>query len=212
MKKLILIGFAFVFGAFSLLSCADGSQNTTNSSGVTRNSLPSGNSNAGNSAMNSNTMNANSAVSMNDNRTASMQDNFWTKAAQGGMAEVELGQLATTKAQNAEVKNFGQKMVTDHSKANTELKALAAKKAMTLPTDVNSSQKSMMEKLKGLSGAEFDKAYVDAMVEDHETDVKLFEAQAKDDSDADLKAFAAKTLPTLKSHLEMIKSIQSKMK
>ena len=209
MKKKVIVGIVLIFAAFSLLSCADGSQNTTNSSSVTRNSLPGGN---GNSAMNSNTMNVNSAVSMNDNRTASLQDNFWTKAAQGGMAEVELGQMASTKAQNAEVKSFAQKMVADHTKANTELKALAAKKSITLPTDVGSEHKSTMDDLKGLSGADFDKAYVEAMVEDHETDVKLFEEQAKDDSDADLKAFAAKTLPTLKSHLDMIKSIQSKMK
>ncbi len=208
MKKLILIGIAVIFAAVSLLSCADGSQNTTNSSSVTRNSLPGAN---GNTAMNSNTMNGNSAVSINDNRTASVQDNFWTNAAQSGMAEVELGKIASTKAQNPEVKKFAQMMVTDHTKSNTELKTLAVKNSKTLPTVLDSAHQSMMEKLNGLSGADFDKAYVEGQVDDHETAVSLMEDNTDNDN-ADVKAFAVKSLPIMKSHLEMIKNIQSKMK
>src|SRR5688572_28522146 len=108
MKNTILIGFIVIFAAVSLFSCADGSQNTSNSTNVSRNSLPGGVSNAGNSAMNSNMTNSNSVMNANENRTASLQDNFWTNAAQGGMAEVELGKLAAGKAQNAEVKSFAQ--------------------------------------------------------------------------------------------------------
>ncbi|MBS1797441.1 MAG: DUF4142 domain-containing protein [Acidobacteria bacterium] len=137
---------------------------------------------------------------------------FLTEAAQGGMAEVMLGRLAASKAQNPDVKKFGQRMVDDHTKANNELKELAVKKNFTLPTDVNAKQKSLMDKLEGLSGADFDKAYVDAMVDDHEEDVDDFKDEAENGKDADVKAWAAKTVPTLQSHLDMIKGIQSKIK
>jgi putative membrane protein len=127
------------------------------------------------------------------------------------MSEVELGKLASTKAANAEVKKFGQMMVTDHSKANEELKALATKKGWTLPTESDSSHKSTLDTLKNKSGADFDKEYVEEMVDDHVTDVKAFEDKAKNATDPDLKAFAEKTLPTLRKHLDAIKAIQAKM-
>jgi putative membrane protein len=169
------------------------------------------NSNAMNSNLrNSNAANTTSAVNANSN-TAVVQDNFWSNAAAGGMAEVELGKLAAQKAQNPEVKRFAQMMVTDHTKANTELKTLATKKNVTLPTGLSSSHQSTLDKLNGLSGAEFDRAYVEAMVEDHEDTVDLMEDNA-DNSDADVKAFAAKTLPVVKGHLDMIKGIQAKLK
>ncbi len=136
---------------------------------------------------------------------------FMNDAAPGGMAEVEFGKLAATKAQNAEVKAFGQKMVEDHSKANEELKQLAAQKKVTLPPDVTPKHKEIMDKLSKLSGADFDKEYVKAMVEDHEKDVAAFENVSKTAADADVKAFATKTLPTLKMHLEMIKGMADKM-
>lgn len=157
-------------------------------------------------AMNSNAM---SSTAPNSN-VASVQDNFWSNAARGGMAEVELAKLALQKSTNADVKKFAQTMITDHTKANDELKALAAKKSVTLPTDLG-SHKSTLDDLNGKTGADFDKAYVEAMVDDHETDVDLFEDNT-DNSDADIKAFTTKTLPTLKSHLQMIKDIQAKMK
>lgn len=136
---------------------------------------------------------------------------FFNEAAQGGLAEVQLGNLATTKAQSPEVRAFGQQMVADHSKANAELQQLAARRSVTLPTEPNSSQKSMISKLSQMSGAEFDKEYVSAMVDDHEKDVKAFQTQAESGTDADLKAFAAKTLPTLQAHLQMIRNIKAKM-
>jgi putative membrane protein len=137
---------------------------------------------------------------------------FWAKAAEGGMAEVELSKLAQTKATNPEVKKFAQQMVTDHTKANGELKALAGKLKVTLPADLNSNHKSTMEKLGTLSGADFDKAYVDAMVSDHNDAVNLFQGEADGGTTEEVKTWAAKTLPTLKSHQTMIKDIQSKMK
>jgi len=136
---------------------------------------------------------------------------FMNDAAPGGMAEVELGKLAAQKAHNAEVKSFAQKMVEDHSKAGEELKQLAAQKKVTLPTDVLPTHKEIMTKLSNLSGAEFDKEYVKAMVGAHEKDVAAFENVSKTAADADVKAFAAKTLPTLKMHLEMIKGMADKM-
>lgn len=137
---------------------------------------------------------------------------FMTKAAQGGLAEVDMGNMASSKATNADVKAFGNRMVTDHSKANDELKQLAATKGVTLPADVNDEQKKAMDSMSSKSGKDFDKAYMDDMVKDHETDVKEFEKASKSAKDADLKAWATKTLPTLQEHLKMAKDTQKKVK
>jgi len=166
--------------------------------------------------VNSNTnmnMPANSNVSSaNANANASGGDSFLTEAASGGMTEVELGKIASSKAQNADVKKFAAMMVTDHSKANDDLKALAVKKNITVPATPIAKHQAVIQKLQGLSGAEFDKAYVDDMLEDHEKDVAEFEKQSQSNPDADIKAFAAKTLPTLKKHLEAVKALHAKMK
>jgi putative membrane protein len=134
------------------------------------------------------------------------------EAASGGMTEVELGKIASSKAQNAEVKKFAEMMVTDHTKAGDDLKALAVKKNITLPTTPNATHQATIKKFQSMSGAEFDKAYVDDMLEDHEKDVAEFEKQSQSNPDADVKAFAAKTLPTLKKHLDAIKALHAKMK
>jgi putative membrane protein len=128
---------------------------------------------------------------------------FSSAAAQGGLSEVELGRLAVQRGSNPAVKSFGQRMIEDHSRANDELKAIATKKNIDLPKDLNSDQKSMMDKLSKLSGAEFDKEYMSDMVKDHEADAKEFENQANKGTDADIKAFAAKTLPMIQRHLQM---------
>ena len=137
---------------------------------------------------------------------------FRTKAAQGGLAEVDMGNMAASKATNADVKAFGNRMGTDHSKANDELKQLAATKGVVQPGDVNDEQKKTMDALSSKSGKDFDKAYMDDMVKDHETDVKEFEKASKNAKDADLKAWATKTLPTLQEHLRMAKDAQKKVK
>ncbi|MEP6901627.1 MAG: DUF4142 domain-containing protein [Actinomycetota bacterium] len=199
MKKNITLGFLTAFLAFTLIGC-------DNSAGT------NGNQTSMNTAKTNSTMNNSTVANTNvaNTSTAVVQDNFWTTAAQGGMAEVELGKLALQKSQNPEVKKFAQMMITDHTKANDELKALAAKKNIVLPTDIG-GHKSTVDDLSKLSGADFDKKYVAAMVDDHKEDVDFF-TDKSNNSDADLKAFATKTLPTLKSHLEAIKAIQSKMK
>jgi putative membrane protein len=218
--------------------------------------------------------------SMQDKHSDSMHDTmsnttlnsddrkFIMNAAHGGMMEVKLGHLAVDKATNPDVKQFGQRMVDDHSKANSELMALASQKGITLPassdsammiqndqssstspstaqsTDQQSStsssgsqQSSMdtstsgqrharvdtntaemlkdeegMNKLSGLSGDAFDREYVNMMVKDHEKDVKEFEKASTNAKDSDVRAFATKTLPTLREHLQQVRDIQSRMK
>ena len=200
-RRLFFVGFLGIslFGCSSQPSHMD-TPNRDQANMNTRGTNPINGNSTSNEAVNSRTS------------TQTGDTEFLTKAAQGGLAEVELGKLALTKATNAEVKKFAQQMVDDHSKANAELKTLAAQKNFSMPTEPSSKGKSLMDKLKGLSGAEFDKAYVNGMVEDHEEDVKLFKNQSEDGKDADVKAWAAKTLPNLQMHLDMIKGIQSKMK
>lgn len=202
---------------------------------------------------------------------ASDDRKFIMEAAHGGMMEVKLGHMAADKATNADVKAFGQRMVDDHSKANSELMALASQKGITLPgasdmamtdsssnmssttaqssdqqssttsstsssTSSTSGQQSMdtasgqrharmdastsetlkdqenTNKLSNLSGDAFDREYVNMMVKDHEKDVKEFEKVSTKAKDPDVRAFAAKTLPTLREHLQQIRDIQSRMK
>ncbi|MEA2339464.1 MAG: putative rane protein [Thermoanaerobaculia bacterium] len=137
---------------------------------------------------------------------------FVMKAAQGGMAEVMMGQLASSKGTSPDVKNFGNRMVTDHGKANDELKQLAQNKGLALPADADKESKEMSDKLSKLSGKDFDREYIGGMVEDHEKDVKEFEKASKEAKDPDLKAWATKTLPTLQDHLKMAKDTKAKLK
>lgn len=137
---------------------------------------------------------------------------FVVEAANGGMSEVEFGKLAQQKASNAKVKEFGEMMVMDHSKANEELKALAKAKNVTLPDSLNADSKKMWDDLSKKSGADFDKAYVNMMVDDHKKDVGKFEDASKNLKDADLKVFVDKTLPVLKGHLDKITAIDNGMK
>jgi putative membrane protein len=128
---------------------------------------------------------------------------FISDAAEGGLMEVQLGQMAAQKGNSESVKNFGQRMVTDHGKANDELKQLAVQKGVTLPTAVSHHDQSTVEHLQNSTGKDFDKAYADHMAKDHKSDVKEFEKAAKDCKDPDLKAWASKTLPILQQHLTM---------
>ena len=124
---------------------------------------------------------------------------FMRKAAKGGMMEVAMGKLASEQGQSAEVKKFGERMVTDHSKANDELKSIAKKKGVKLPS------KELSEKWKS------DKDYMDAMVKDHEKDLAEFQEEAKEGTDSDLKEFAEKTAKVVQEHLDLAKETQSKL-
>lgn len=128
---------------------------------------------------------------------------FVREAAVGGTAEVELGKLATERATNPDVKSFGQRMVDDHGKAGTELKELAASKKIALPTDLDPKEKELRDRLMKLQGPAFDRVYMDAMVKDHEADIREFQRESKSGTDPEIKAWAAKTLPTLEEHLRI---------
>ena len=137
---------------------------------------------------------------------------FAVDAANGGMTEIQLSQLAATKAVNSKIKEFADMMVMDHTKAGGELKAVAMTKNITLPDSVNADSKKAIADLSAKSGADFDKAYVDKMVADHKATVDMFESASKSLKDPDLKAFVDKTLPTIKGHLDHINKIKAGMK
>jgi putative membrane protein len=129
---------------------------------------------------------------------------FMKEAAQGGMMEVEMGKMAQKQGKSDDVKKFGARMVADHGKANNELMAIAKKKGVDLSKE--------KPKMKHVNDANFDKEYVNAMVKDHEEDLTAFQGEAKNGSDADVKAFASKTSAMIKKHLEMAKAAQAKLK
>ena len=132
---------------------------------------------------------------------------FMKSAAEGGMSEVELGQLAQQKASNPAVKDFGAMMVKDHTAANEKLKALAASEQVTLPDSPSLMQKASKTKLNMLSGDSFDKSYVKGMIDDHKNDIKEFRNEISEGKDPQARAFASATLPTLQMHLQKIQSI-----
>src|SRR5690349_21461378 len=121
--------------------------------------------------------------------TTRAEQSFLNEAARGGMMEVELGQVATQNASNDRVKEFGQRMVEDHGKANDDLKSLAERQNVTLPTSVGKDEQKQIDRLSKLHGAAFDKAYMQAMVQDHEKDVAKFRQESKSARDADVKDF-----------------------
>jgi len=133
---------------------------------------------------------------------------FAKDAAQGGMAEVKLGQLAEERGSSQEVKNFGRRMVEDHSKANDQLKQTAATDNITLPSGTSMEDRHTYDQLSKLSGAEFDRAYANDMVRDHEKDISAFQKEAQDGHNRQMKDFASQTLPTLQDHLRMAKRMQ----
>lgn len=137
----------------------------------------------------------------------SPDSSFYKNAAEGGMAEVELGQLAQEKAANPAVKEFGAMMVKDHSAANEKLKALAASKQVSLPDSPSMMQKASKTKLNMLSGNSFDKSYIKGMIDDHKQDIKEFQKEIAEGKDPQAKAFASATLPTLQKHLEKIQAV-----
>ena len=144
--------------------------------------------------------------------SASADARFVMQAAEGGMMEVAKGKLAAQKGAHEGVKQFGQKMVDNHSKVNDELKSIASGKSITLPGDATKSpMHAMLAKLEKSEGAAFDRAYVEDQIRDHEKAIALFEREAKTGKDAELKAFAEKTLPALKEHLTMVQDLKTKV-
>lgn len=135
---------------------------------------------------------------------------FVKKAASGGIAEVELGQLALQKASSPDVKQFAQRMVNDHTKANGQLKQVAADEHIRLPQSMSAKDKATKDTLANLSGDDFDRAYMKDMVQDHRHDVAEFERESKSAQDPAVKSFAMQTLPTLRDHLKEAQRIAPK--
>ncbi len=219
MKKLLLTTAILGVSALGLVGCTPASTNSVKTVlNTNSNTAVLINSNTNAAAMNSNAA-TNTNATTNTNMSSATKKGlssgdmeFINKASQGNLAEVQMGGLTLTNSKNPEIKAFGQKMVTDHSKAHTELRGLAQQKRIDLPIGVSAEQKEGYDRLSKLSGAAFDKEYVRLMVEDHEKDVADFQKEAKDGSDIDAKEYAEDTLVTLKMHLEMIKSIGNKIK
>jgi putative membrane protein len=165
-----------------------------------------------NSGKSENTANANKS-NANRGSSAAMtgDEKFAMEAAMGGLAEVEFGRVAAQKGATDEVRQFGQRMADDHSKANQDLMQVASAKGWALPTALDAKHQAELQKLSALSGDKFDKTYVDMMVKDHKQDTAAFQKESTGGSDADVKAFAARTLPVVQEHLQMIQRIHDKM-
>jgi len=206
-KTALSVALLSVGLAMSAMAQNTGSQGTTGgtsagssgaasgaASGSTSGSAPRGSS--GSSGMSG-------SASGSGNSLARADRKFVEDAAKGGMAEVQLGQLAAQKAQSSDVKQFGQRMVDDHTKANDQLKSIASSKGVQLPTDLDRADKREYDRLSKLSGADFDREYMKHMVSDHKKDVSDFRKEAKSGKDNDVKSFASTTVPTLEQHLQM---------
>ncbi len=152
-----------------------------------------------------------SASNMNGQKPDKDATDFVMKAASGGMMEVELGKVAQDKAKSQRVKDFGSMLVTDHSKANDELKSIASSKSVTVPAAMMPAHQKHVDMLKAKSGADFDKAYMNMMLDDHKKDIADFKKASSNGTDSDIKNFAAKTLPVLQKHLDSAQAIHGKM-
>ena len=139
--------------------------------------------------------------------SAADQD-FIQAAAQGGMAEVKLGELAAQKGQRDDVKQFGQMMVKDHTAINDDLKSLATQKGVTLPDSLDAKHQDMVDKMAGLTGSAFDDAYIAAMLKGHKKDAKAFKAESTATQDADIKSFLDKSIPVVEAHLQHITAMK----
>lgn len=152
------------------------------------------------------------AADENRGQLASSDYKFAVDAARANTDEITLGQLATQKASNPAVQQFAQRMIQDHTKANQQLTQIMTQKGATLPSTTTTSEEREVDHLGKLSGADFDKAYMEHMVKDHKKDVKEFQKAANNAKDPDLKAFAANTLPILQEHLQMAENTEATVK
>jgi putative membrane protein len=147
-----------------------------------------------------------SGKDQNGSTTLSKKDvKFINDAAEGGLMEVRMGELGQQKGQSGDLKTFAQRLITDHTKANDELKQLASGKGVTVPSQLPDHHQKMLDKLSNAS--DFDKTFKEMAVKDHKKDIKEFEKASKKCDDADLKNWAAKTLPTLQEHLRMAEQL-----
>jgi putative membrane protein len=141
----------------------------------------------------------------------SPDEGFVREAATGGKIEVELGRYASRNAADPQVKKFGERMVADHGKANAELERIAERESIVMPTDAAVADDPLVKELTALKGADFDRKYMKAMVEDHEEDVAQFREMSQSAATPSVKTFAQKTLPTLQEHLKLAKEIAARV-
>jgi putative membrane protein len=152
-----------------------------------------------------------SATAATGSELSAADTKFANNAAIGGLMEVELGKVAVKNASSDKVRQFGQKMIDDHTKANDELKSIAAKEKITLPTDLDAKHQAMVDKMSAMTGTAFDRAYMKDMVKDHKQDVAEFQKEANNGTDPGLKSFAGMTLPTLQQHLMLAQEDESSL-
>ena len=207
MKKinLTIAGFVLLIG---FTACSDSGTNTSTSTNTTTDSSTN---------TTSNTASTDNGTG-NPNQTSpgtpfnAQDSNFVMKAAMGGMMEVEAGKTAQQNAANDRVKSFGTMMVNDHSKANSELMALAGGRGITIPNALPADMQKHMEEMSKMKGKQFDSHYMSMMVKDHAEDISLFEKQANSGTDPELKAWAQKTLPVLQTHRDSATAVNKAIK
>ena len=142
---------------------------------------------------------------------SSADSKFMMMAATGGKNEISLSEQALSKSSNEDVKKYAQTMIDDHTKAGDELKEVAMSKNVTLPTEPDAKHKTAATKMSSMSGDALDKEYLKMMVKDHEATVAMFQKEINGGKDAEAKAFAEKTLPTIQGHLEMARTMMNGM-
>lgn len=191
MKKLICLSFVVCL----LVACNnEGADNTSDS-----------------------TTNADSVTKTEDKSTTTIAKpddatvDFLKKAADGNMAEVDAGKMGEEKATNADVKRFASMMVNDHTGANAEVKRLAGERSVDLPATASEDKKQKAAKIGEKKGKDFDKAYMDMMVDDHKSTINLFEKAQSDTKDEQVRTFIANTLPKLKMHLDSAQAINARV-
>lgn len=204
MKK-VSIAFLFLTATFIFASCNNRDENGSTDTSNTNSSHSTTDSTRGDKPSDTGAMASSTAAPSQESK------DFVTMAASGGMLEVQLGQLAQQNAKSQRVKDFGTMMVTDHSKANDELKSLAASNNITISSTLLPPHQQHIAMMSKMKGTDFDKHYMDMMVNDHKEDINEFKKEANSSTNDVFKNFASKTLPTLQKHLDSAQAIHSKM-
>lgn len=200
MKKQYL---ALALAAATFLACNSGTSSNTADSTTMGSDSP---------ATSMATTPATTDTSMKSAKSVSdMDKKFMMEAGAGGNTEVMASKIAVEKSTNAKVKDFANQMITDHTKAGDELKALAGQKNVTLPDSIMEDQHKALDDLRAKSGKDFDKAYVKMMEKDHKETVDKFQMASEKCEDSDVKMWASKTLPTLKMHKEHVDMLEKGM-
>ncbi len=208
MKKLSIV--SLISASIIFCACNGGSTKSTTSDTTTTTT-----SDTSSKMMSADTSHHMASTSNTDTSKMVMADkdtkDFAQKAATGGMMEVQLGNIAQKNSSTQAVKDFGQMMVDDHTKINDQLKSLASKKMIDLPSMVTNDQQKDIDKLSKKTGADFDKDYVSMMIDDHKKDIAEFKKNGNKLADADMKTFIMNALPTLQKHLDSIQAIKKRM-